>query len=914
MGTTASAWAVGVSERLPGDSTQAAAWRDAGQFARVDSLLRRRTQEAEATGDVRALSRLLRMRGADLAARSQSREALAVLARCEKLALSQRDTSTLVRALRWKAYALGTLGRMEQQQQVASWQMQLASAIRDTSYLANALHSLGWGARRQGDWKQARHQLEASLRAYQAIRDEANEAYVSGTLGSLYLAVGNLPAARRTYTRALTLARKHRQAWSQAQALNDLGTIENLVGDPATAARNMRQAYLSYRAQGALVEAMLSLGNCIASEVDQGHLDDALALSQEGLALAETNQMRAQRAWFLANMAYVEQEYGRPSRAAARWRESLAAGDTIWLEDRTWFAIGLARALAAQDSLTAALDVLAGARAWESRISRQGALRLRLATARAWLQAGRPDRALALAAPTDAEIGISSLDRLASPLATVAGRALAAMGRNDEAEACFTRAAAHWERSRGATQDLGWREFRDADGVQELAAAEAELLLIHPAHRSAWERSAKAFACLQRFKTRTLLERLSAPGVATPPARPLEAPRLDVDHLQAHTLRAGELLLEISVGADSSFLFAVSREQFQLFRLPGQAELARQIELAAGVCMRRPTTRDDAAARAVLRTLRRTMRLEEALAVMPQRRSVIISPDGVLHRAPFEGMLADETAPVTRMPSAGILATLRSRPVAPVPRRMLVLMGGLRPGEHPLAGAEREARSLIDRLPDAELREADSTSVALSRPELAGFGVLHFAGHTHADDQHPWRSGVTIRSASIDADAIPLTAEEIAAQRMNAALVVLSSCESGLGRTTSGEGVAGLSTAFLAAGTQSVIATLWPVDDAATAQFVSAFYDRIGRGDAAGVALAGARAALRRSPATAHPFYWAGFVLVGESATRPPLRTRAFPRSHWPRYALGLCLLLTAICAVRGLRGQPIPRPGQNAV
>ena len=96
------------------------------------------------------------------------------------------------------------------------------------------------------------------------------------------------------------------------------------------------------------------------------------------------------------------------------------------------------------------------------------------------------------------------------------------------------------------------------------------------------------------------------------------------------------------------------------------------------------------------------------------------------------------------------------------------------------------------------------------------------------------------------------------------ALVVLSSCESGLGREHPGREVTSLASAFHAAGASSVISTLWPVDDVAQAELFPAFYRELSAGAGRGAALAKAKRALRARPTTAHPYYWSGIYLLGD--------------------------------------------------
>jgi CHAT domain-containing protein len=99
---------------------------------------------------------------------------------------------------------------------------------------------------------------------------------------------------------------------------------------------------------------------------------------------------------------------------------------------------------------------------------------------------------------------------------------------------------------------------------------------------------------------------------------------------------------------------------------------------------------------------------------------------------------------------------------------------------------------------------------------------------------------------------------------MRARIAVLSACESGRAEVPAGDDPAGLAASFLQAGVQAVIATLWPVDDAATAQLVTDFYDGV-LGDRVDLASALRRAqrAMLQRPATSHPYYWAAFYMAG---------------------------------------------------
>lgn len=98
----------------------------------------------------------------------------------------------------------------------------------------------------------------------------------------------------------------------------------------------------------------------------------------------------------------------------------------------------------------------------------------------------------------------------------------------------------------------------------------------------------------------------------------------------------------------------------------------------------------------------------------------------------------------------------------------------------------------------------------------------------------------------------------------SADLVVLSACQTNLGERSAGDEIIGLNRTFIYAGTPSVLATLWSVEDAATKDLMVAFYSYLNEGYAKGEALRQAQMDVLRNPETAHPYYWAGFVLTGD--------------------------------------------------
>jgi len=153
-------------------------------------------------------------------------------------------------------------------------------------------------------------------------------------------------------------------------------------------------------------------------------------------------------------------------------------------------------------------------------------------------------------------------------------------------------------------------------------------------------------------------------------------------------------------------------------------------------------------------------------------------------------------------------------------------------------------------------------------PDLASYRYVHFAAHGLLNDARPELSGLVL--SLVDDSGRPrqglLTAPDVAQMHLGADLVVLSSCRSAAGRDVRGEGLVGLTRAFMAAGAPRVMASLWPVDDLASAHLMTDLYRGL-----LGPATLPPAAALRRAQLAmlGHrkwkaPYYWAGFQLQGE--------------------------------------------------
>jgi CHAT domain-containing protein len=140
------------------------------------------------------------------------------------------------------------------------------------------------------------------------------------------------------------------------------------------------------------------------------------------------------------------------------------------------------------------------------------------------------------------------------------------------------------------------------------------------------------------------------------------------------------------------------------------------------------------------------------------------------------------------------------------------------------------------------------------------FGDLHLATHGVLDPARPERSYLLL--AGGDEAARRLGVEEIAGLSLPRGLVILSACETAVGEQVPGAALVTLAAAFSQAGAQTVVASLWKVNDVATRDFMVTFHRALGRAPRA-AALQEAQLAVLRQARSAHPFYWAPFILIG---------------------------------------------------
>lgn len=254
-----------------------------------------------------------------------------------------------------------------------------------------------------------------------------------------------------------------------------------------------------------------------------------------------------------------------------------------------------------------------------------------------------------------------------------------------------------------------------------------------------------------------------------------------------------------------------------------------------------------------------------ALAQLPESvRHLHIVPEGSLHYIPFAALLGDdgqflvEKYTLSVAPSASILKLCRERN----PRLWRsILMVADPSGRLPGARSEAAAIAALPSVRPLRLVGDDATQANLEA-FAEQYDILHFATHGNFNSRSPWYSHLELHNDV-------LSVEEIGQLHLNAYLVTLSACETALsGGITSdipaGDEWIGLNQAFLAAGSPTVMASLWPIDDRVSSRFMSGFYRRLLDSDGKATALAQMQRLFIQDAQMRHPFYWAAFTVIGD--------------------------------------------------
>lgn len=890
----------------------------------VDSLLsfaQRELVRARGRGDSVRVGRMTyqRARARQLLRRPGG---LTDLDRALAIARAENDTLGLINSLGVKSFFAMVDGRLDESLAMNAERIPLAQAIGNR-------RNEGWGHLLTGyvhllreDLATARGAYEAAIEAFRDARVKPPELTAVIGLARVLEREGRNADSRATYWRALSLARDVGDRAQEGDIWNNLANMELDHGDLTVAERYFRRAYDLKRAARA-PDLAIQAGNVADMNVLLGSYSAAESVLVDALAYSRAWKNTTGILNLKTDLGDVRAAQGRYAGAIACYRSALSIFGSI--EDRVDAATGLAGAYLAQDSVGAALAALD---THYVDLARVAPSRWRLLAYATWSKClrtgGDIDRAgrAARAAWDDAAARSDTTGAVIA--ATELGMCLREASEPQRAYAWFERARVMFLASAPRTSEFRMREAQRISLAEPLVEL-SPVLLDWPRDAPREQRERKLFDFLQQIKARTLLERLTDPRRARDMDAAFAVP-VSADELQATVLREGECLIDYSLAGNEIIAFAVTNRSLVMSRIPGARDIKRQVSRYHRLLAQPPAGKEEPAdsrqaghslGKSLLGGVANTARDEHRLFVATDAWLAALAVETLV--CPSGGAPLVLEHEVVRIPSASMLRVLRGRALPSYVQGDAASVLALASQADELQGARREVGRLASRYRHVERLRVNDRAAFMAA--MAQHDVVHVASHVRVDAERPWHSGILIGnastgerargttpvatadaatdSASIEADAYARAAV-IASSRSDARLVVLSGCESALGRATQGEGVLGIAAAFFAAGARSLVASIWEVDDRVTADLMEGFYAGLADGKSVAAALREAQLEIRQEKP--HPFYWAGFVVIGDG----DVTARMEPRSTAARYgwmAAALTAIVLAAWALTRRRG-----------
>jgi CHAT domain-containing protein len=337
-----------------------------------------------------------------------------------------------------------------------------------------------------------------------------------------------------------------------------------------------------------------------------------------------------------------------------------------------------------------------------------------------------------------------------------------------------------------------------------------------------------------------------------------------VKNIQRQAKRTNSAYLFYWLAPARSYLWVLTAESLRTISLPDERTIAQDVASYLSLVLdekRDPIGSSAAVAKRLYQTL-----VEPAKGCIPHAAHVVIVPDGTLHNLNFEMLVSDkpeahywiEDAVVSVAPSLSILESA-GRIAAGSDHALLLGNPEPAPGYPALPHAALELANIERHFPAERTvvyQGAAATVDSYRAADPRNFSTIHFAAHAEANPKSPLDSAIIL---SPQAGQYKLYARDLTDIHITADLVTLSACRGAGARAYSGEGLVGFTWAFFQAGARNVVAGLWDVNDATTAELMNNFYERVAAGEPYANALREAK--LRMLQTSRKPYYWAPFQL-----------------------------------------------------
>ncbi len=886
--------------------------------------------EALSKNDSTRYGRLLTARGRAELATGKYMDGLESIDLSLEISRGIGDTLNWMNALGFKGFALTWQGRYEECLRLNEKKLTLSQLTGDRPSEAWARTALGYVYLKQGDLERARTEYTLASDLFRAEGMKQEELTPLIGLGRVYNTLQDVGAARDCYQRVLAAARELGDLVQESHAVNNLGTLEYVYGDMSLAAQYFERAYDLSRARGNQRGTITPASNIALARTYLGNYDEAAKILSYAIRTCEKQHYRDLLGSVTNKLGEVRYMQKRMNAAAGLYRRSLAMEDTLSGKQHFEALFGLAMALSNMDSTAEAIVLLETDLG--TALVQEHEIKNHLLLSRYLREDGRPEDALARLSKVRKQVWETDITNQKLFASFEFSASCREVGRLAESYKWYIRGVELLDERRRSSEEYQWREVNT--GTWNLKD-QCRIVLEYPPDRTEPERIEELFDIFQRFKAKTLIERITEPRHQSGPSSDISRlPAITLAELQDELLRPGELFLDFVVGNEEAYLFAVTADTCRMVTLPGRKSgFSEKIDLYCGAMGNRPGGGQGGSARIGLAGMHESLGdsiLGQVGDMVRDASCILVAPDQYFNSIPFgvlapagdfgTGELLCMSKEIHRVPSATVLRWLRARPGGDgATERSSRIMAVAPGGGVRLKGAEKEVEFLQGRFYGVDVSRGGREEFISG---MTCCDVIHVATHIEVNAEKAWHSGIlieradpprtpdetgdeivpagTLRGASLEFRPDPyLRAGEIAASSIPAKLVVLSGCESARGQVVVAEGVLGLTSAFLSAGASAVVATLWPVDDAVTTDLMKEFYKELARGGTVASALREAQLEIRRHGDTSHPFYWAGFVVIGDGSVTVCLEKKWYAPPE--RYILPLIVLAVLVAVVRML-------------
>jgi CHAT domain-containing protein/Flp pilus assembly protein TadD len=795
--------------------------------------------------------------------------------------------------------------------------LRVAREIGDRDAEASALKNLAITYKRFSRFDEAFEMMQQALQIFRQQNDSYGVASTLENLGMSYSGLGAYNQAFDMYSEALTIARRDQDAKLMFGALVRMGQLYITMKIPTRAIDCLKEAVaISQQQEFSPLDRIWGIQIMNMALASDGRFEEAIALLKKALILCRQIAWKTGEAETLQGLAYNSLDIGEPAVALNYLKQSLALLEEVNFQQLWNIYSGLGNTYRRLGDLDRAVAY------YQKAVAQLESFRFRLSS--------EQQRATFLGKHRQIYQDL---------LQSLIERYERHGNRGDDIQAF-----AAYEQGKARAMVEAIAEAR-LDIEQELepelrSRREALKARIAELHKNLVAAEGKAPQRRQMVASLAEAERDFDQLI-------IEIKRRNPHYAKVHyptplQLQEAQALLDkrtamiaYAMTRDSLFAFVLTENSFRVTRLKVSPDvLASRVQNYVDLI----NQGDEHGWQGVSARLYAELIAPIREGLSPTIHRLVIAPDGALCFLPFETLqnatenrspfLLEDFA-VSYVPSATVLAQLQtSGDAQSTPWRenlLLLAHPTIAASLHNPGGAPKDYARLLYEEEGLEISplpfsaeearrvafyagahsriftDGQATEHLIKTNRLDTFRVLHFATHGLVSQRHPLRSALVLASAEGDGEDGFLQAREILQLKLKNDLVVLSACQTARGQILAGEGVQGLAQAFLNAGAQSVIASLWNVNDQRAALFMEGFYRQLANGQNKVEALRSAKLELLKDDFTSSPRYWAAFVLVGEAQGKIPVATP----SLWLRYRkflLALALTLTLLAALLMLR------------